>query len=108
MRTHFCGEDTRRNFAPRKMRPQSSVGCGEKLQAQEFAQNYVLCSVEAKVMPAPTSTRPEEREFVVDSGASMHMSKKELSSGEMDTARRSRTLTVVSTDKFSFTIQICS
>ena len=33
---------------------------------------------EAKVMPAPTSTRPEEREFVVDSGASMHMiSKKE-------------------------------
>ena len=35
----------------------------------------------AKVMPAPTSTRPEEREFVVDSGASMHMmSKRELSS----------------------------
>ena len=31
-----------------------------------------------------TSTRPEEREFVVDSGASMHMmSKKELSSEEM-------------------------
>ena len=24
--------------------------------------------VEAKVMPAPTSKRPEEREFVVDSG----------------------------------------
>ena len=41
-----------------------------------------------KVMPAPTSTRPEEREFVVDSGASMHMmSKKESSSGEMDTAK---------------------
>ena len=33
---------------------------------------------EARVMPAPTSKSPEEREFVVDSGASMHMmSKKE-------------------------------
>ena len=54
--------------------------------------------IEAKAMLAPTSTRPEEREFVVDSGASMHMmSKKELSSEEMDTLRRSRTPTVVLT-----------
>ena len=29
--------------------------------------------VEARAMLAPTSNRPEEREFVVDSGASMHM-----------------------------------
>ena len=28
--------------------------------------------IEAWVMPALTSTRPEEREFAVDSGASMH------------------------------------
>ena len=36
--------------------------------------------------------------FVVDSGASMHMlSKKDLSSDEMDTLRRSRTPTVVVT-----------
>ena len=43
------------------------------------------------VMLAPTSKRPEEREFVVDSGASMHvMSKKELSSEKLDTLRRSR------------------
>ena len=35
--------------------------------------------------------RPEERELVVDSGASMHMlSKKDLSSDELDTLRRSR------------------
>ena len=48
--------------------------------------------LEAKVMPAPTSTRPEEREFAADSGASMHMlSKKELSSEGMDTVKRSRT-----------------
>ena len=38
-------------------------------------------------MPAPTSTRPEEREFVV----------KELSSEEMGTVKRSRNPTVVLT-----------
>ena len=49
-----------------------------------------------KVMPAPTSKRPEERKFEVDSGASLHMvSWKELSSEELDTVRRSRTPTVV-------------
>ena len=53
---------------------------------------------EAKVMPAPTSKRPEEREFVVDSGASMHMlSKNELSSEEMDTGRRCKNPPVVLT-----------
>ena len=29
--------------------------------------------IEARATPAPTSKFPEEREFVVDSGASMHM-----------------------------------
>ena len=55
--------------------------------------------IEAKVMSAPSSTRPEEREFVVDPGASMHMmsKKKESRSGEMDTVKRSRTPTVVLT-----------
>ena len=43
-----------------------------------------------KGMPAPTSKRPEEGEFVVDSGASTHMmSEKELSSEEMGTVKRS-------------------
>ena len=39
----------------------------------------------------PASTlKPEEREFVVDSGASMHMiSKKNLSNAEMDTLTKS-------------------
>ena len=47
-------------------------------------------------MLAPTSKSPEEREFVVDFGASMHMlSNKDLSSDELDTLRRSRNLTVV-------------
>ena len=52
--------------------------------------------IEAEVMPAPTSTRPEEREFAVGSGASMHrMGKNESSSGGMDTVKTSTTPTVV-------------
>ena len=48
--------------------------------------------VEAKAMRAPTSKLFEEREFVVDTGASMHMqSKKDLSSDELGTLRKSRT-----------------
>ena len=44
------------------------------------------------------SKNMEERMFVVDSGASMHMlSKKDLSADEMDTLRRSRTPTTVGT-----------
>ena len=54
--------------------------------------------VEARVMPAPASKSPEEREFVVDSEASMHMlSKKVLSSAELDTLRKSRNPTTVIT-----------
>ena len=46
----------------------------------------------------PVSKNTEERMFVVDSGASMHMlSKKDLSSDEMDTLQRSRTPTTVVT-----------
>ena len=44
---------------------------------------------ENRCLPA-SSLKPEEREFVVDSGASMHMiSKKNLSDAEMDTLRKS-------------------
>ena len=40
--------------------------------------------VEARTTPAATSKSPKEREFVVDSGASMHMlSKRDLSSDEI-------------------------
>ena len=42
--------------------------------------------------------KPEEREFVVDSGASMHMiSKKDLSKAEMDTLTKSCSPTIVIT-----------
>ena len=52
----------------------------------------------ARATPARTSKSPVEREFALDSGASMHMlSKKELSSDELDTLQRSRNLTTVVT-----------
>ena len=79
------------------MRPQSSVGFCENIYKFKNSDKTTFFSpTEAKVMPAPTSKRPEDREYVVDSGASVHMmSREELSSGEMDTVKRSRTPTVV-------------
>ena len=60
--------------------------------------SFYTC-LEARRKPAPTSIRPEEREFVVDSGASMLMlSKKEL------TVKRSRNPTAVLTANGPFTI----
>ena len=45
-----------------------------------------------------STLKPEEREFVVDSGASMHMiSKKDLSEAEMDTLTKSCSPTIVIT-----------
>ena len=79
-------------------RPCTKKVAPAKQQLKNSDKTTLHTAIEAKVMPAPASTRPDEREFVVDLGASMHMtSKKELSSGEMDTVMRSRTLTVVLT-----------
>ena len=52
---------------------------------------------ENRCLPAST-LKPEEREFVVDSGASMHMiSKKDLSKAEVDTLTKSCSPTIVIT-----------
>ena len=49
-------------------------------------------------LPAPSAIKPEEREFVVDSGASMHMiSTKDLNSAEMETLTKSCSPTIVTT-----------
>ena len=69
------------------------MGLGENIYKLKNATFY--SSVEAKAIQAPTSKSPEEREFVVDPGASMHMlSKKDLSSDELDILLRSRNTTV--------------
>ena len=52
---------------------------------------------ENRCLPAST-LKPEEREFVVDSGASVHMiSKKDLNYAEMDTLTKSCSPTIVIT-----------
>ena len=64
---------------------------------------------EAWVMPAPSSKKPEEREFAVDSGASMHMlSKKDLSSEELETLRSMGKCKQTRKHKYAFTILISS
>ena len=53
------------------------------LKAEDKATFYSPVKIKA---PVPVSTNAEERMFVVDSGASMHMlSKQDESSDEMDT-----------------------
>ena len=60
--------------------------------ALKFEASEVWCP------PASSEAKPEEREFVVDSGASMHMlSRKDLSSVELETVRVSRMPTTVVT-----------
>ena len=60
------------------------MGFGEKnIQAENRATFYSPVETKAAVF---VSRNTEERMFVVDSGASMHMlSKKDLSADEMDT-----------------------
>ena len=66
-----------------------------KLKEQERATFFSLS--ENRCLPA-SNLKPEEREFVVDSGASMHMiRKKDLSDAEIDTLTKSRTPTIVIT-----------
>ena len=66
-----------------------------KLKEHERAAFF--SSPENRCLPAST-LKPEEREFVVDSGASMHMiSKKDLSNAEMDTLTKSCSPTIVIT-----------
>ena len=63
----------------------------EKTKATFFSPSENRC------LPA-SNLKPEEREFVVDSGASMHMiSKKNLSDAEMDTLTKSCSPTIVIT-----------
>ena len=64
---------------------------------QEHQRATFFSSPENRCLPAST-LKPEEREFVVDSGASMHMiSKKDLSNAEMDILTKSCSPTKVIT-----------
>ena len=66
----------------------------EKHKAAFFSPSQNWC------LPAPSNLQPEEQEFVVDSGASMHMiSKKDLASAELETVTTSSSPTTVVTPK---------
>ena len=66
-----------------------------KLKEHERA---IFFSLSEKRCLLASTLKPEEREFVVDSGASMHMiSNKDLSDAEMNTLRKSCSLTIVIT-----------
>ena len=65
-----------------------------KLKEHERAAFF--SSLENRCLPAST-LKPEEREFVVDSGASIQISKKDLSKAEMDTLTKSCSPTIVIT-----------
>ena len=66
-------------------------------KSKEHERATFFSSPENRCLPAST-LKPEEREFVVDSGASMHMiSKKDLSNAEMETLTKSCSPTIVIT-----------
>ena len=67
------------------------------LKLKEKNKTALLSPSENRCLPAST-LEPEEREFVVDSGTSMHMiSKKDLNSAELETMTTSRCATTVIT-----------
>ena len=78
--------------------PRSSVEAGQKrVKLKEHERATFFSPSENRCLLAST-LKPEEREFVVDSGASMHMiSKKDWSNAEMDTLTKSCSPTIVIT-----------
>ena len=78
--------------------PRSSVEAGQSVfKLKEHQRATFFSPSENRCLPAST-LKPEEREFVVDSGASMHMiSKKDLSKADMDTLTKSCSPTIVIT-----------
>ena len=72
--------------------------CLEYLLGQRNGK-AAFCSLSDEwVLRATSTIKPEEREFVVDSGASMHMvSRKDLNKAELETVRISKNPTTVVT-----------
>ena len=77
---------------------QGLESCQKHLPAQKKNKAAFHFPAKEWVLPAASTKEPEEREFVLDSGASMHMvSKKDLSSAALETMRKSRSPTTVMT-----------
>ena len=61
-------------------------------------RSILFTPAEELILPAASTIKPKEREFVEDSGASMHMvSRKDLNKAELETVRISENPTTVVT-----------
>ena len=71
------------------------------LKSSKKRKKAAFCSPSDEwVLPAASTIKPEEREFVVHPGASLHMvSKKDLNKAELETLRISKNPTMVMTPK---------
>ena len=88
----------RRRHSGKSKVPAKQLGSFPKecLNSRSMKERFFSLS-ENRCLPAST-LKPEERDFVVDSGASMHMiSKKDLSNAEMDILTKSCSPTIVTT-----------
>ena len=82
------------------MRPrQGTESCQQYLQAQRREDKATFYSLaEEWIILAASTIKPKEREFVVDSGASVYVvSKRDLNSAELETVRISKSPTTVMT-----------
>ena len=78
--------------------PRSSVEAGQKSVLKLRRNKAALFSILENRCLLASNLKLEERDFVVDSRASMHMiSKKDLSKAEMDTVTKSCSPTIVIT-----------
>ena len=72
--------------------PKIYLKSNEKTETAFFSPSENWC------LPAPSTLKPEEREFIVESGVSMHtISKKDLNSAELETVTTSRSPATVFT-----------
>ena len=82
---------------PGEPHQRSPTAIAPKFEDRSQEETECLLVSGNRCLPAST-LKPEEREFVVDSGASMHMiSKKDLSNAEMDTLTKSCSPAIVIT-----------
>ena len=79
------------------MRPRDAWGLAKKMYKPQEKDKATFFSLSDEwSLPVASTIKPEEREFVVDSGASMHVvSRKDLNSAELETKKVSKNPTVV-------------
>ena len=72
--------------------------CQKKYKLKETDEATFFSLTNEWNLPAPSTIKPEEREFAVDSGSSMHtLSRKDLDSAELETVGVSESPTTVVT-----------